>query len=222
MYPRILSRVFGWVKAHGQCSMEFEQRGPENCVMVRTWEMSTIRRVCVAVLSRLGANTTMEAKFVAKTLDAAGPQTFVVSLQGSQAWQRFLQAIWEVGSVRSSWSTSHLISGYWSVASSELLHPCLRAWTRFQWRIVISRLNGAETQDWMASRPALREAIIRNELSMPILVDVVAKIVGVWPLVASYLKKTGRKDDGKSLVVRSCTVSVLPASCKCTHHFFPV
>ena len=57
---------------------------------------------------------------------------------------------------------------------------------------------------------------------MPGLVVVVAIIVGVWPLVVSYLKETGRKDDGDSLVVRSSTVGVLFASYKCADHFFAV
>ena len=42
-----------------------------------------------------------------------------------------------------------------------------------------------------------------NYLSMPHLVDVVANIIDVWPLIVSYLKETGRKDDGDSLVVGS-------------------
>ena len=84
---------------------------------------------------------------------------------------------------------------------------------------VVNRLKGAETRDWMASRPALRKAIIPNDLSMPDLVNVVANIVGVWPLVVSYLKETGRKDEGDSLVVRSFAVGILPASWKCVHRF---
>ena len=55
----------------------------------------------------------------------------------------------------------------------------------------------------MASRPTLRRTIITNDLSMPGLVDVVANIVRVWPLVVSCLKETGRKDNGDSLVVMS-------------------
>ena len=37
MYPCTFSRVFGWVKTHGQCSVEFEETGSEIWVMVRTW-----------------------------------------------------------------------------------------------------------------------------------------------------------------------------------------
>ena len=79
----------------------------------------------------------------------------------------------------------------------------------FKTEFVIKRLKAAETRDWMASRPKLRKAIITNDLSMPGLVDVVVNIVGVWPFVVSYLKETGRKDDGGSFVVKSSTVGVL-------------
>ena len=82
MNSRIFSRVFGWVKAHGQCSIEFEQRGSEIWVMVRTWERSTFCRVCVAVLSRFSAKTTLEATILGKILEAAGPDTSVLSLHG--------------------------------------------------------------------------------------------------------------------------------------------
>ena len=54
----------------------------------------------------------------------------------------------------------------------------------------------------MSSRPTLKKAILTSDLGMPHLVDVVANIIGVWPLIVSYLKETGRKDDGDSLVVR--------------------
>ena len=68
---------------------------------------------------------------------------------------------------------------------------------------MVNRLKGAEKRDWMSSRPALKKAILTNELSMPHLVDAVANIIGVWPLIVSYLKQAGSKDDGDSLVVRS-------------------
>ena len=55
----------------------------------------------------------------------------------------------------------------------------------------------------MSSRPSLKRAILTNDLGMPHLVDVVANIIGVWPLIVSFLKETGFKDDGDSLVVRS-------------------
>ena len=66
---------------------------------------------------------------------------------------------------------------------------------------IVNRLKGAESRDWMASRPALKKAILTSRLAMPELVDVVANIVGVWPLIVAFLKETGRKDDSDSFVV---------------------
>ena len=83
MYPRILSCVFGWAEAHGRLSIEFEKRGSEFWVLVRTRERSTFRRVWVVVLSRFSTNITLEAAILAKFVDAAGPDTYVVSLHGA-------------------------------------------------------------------------------------------------------------------------------------------
>ena len=211
MYPRILSCVFGWAKSHGHLSIEFKEHGTDICVLLRTWERATFRRVCVAMLSGFTADTTLEATFMAKVVDAAGPDTSVVSLHGGP------HVLAEV-------FASYLRSGHraklveYAIFDLRLLKRCLQrtaasvfgsldpfSMTEF----VVNRLKGAETRDWMASRPALRKAIITNDLSMPGLVDVVANIVRVWPLIVWYLKESGRKDDGDSLVVRSSTVGVL-------------
>ena len=82
MFPRILTRVFGWVKSLGRCSIEFEERGSGVWVIVRMWERSTFRRVWVAVLNRFSANTTVEATVLGKILDAADPDAAVVALHG--------------------------------------------------------------------------------------------------------------------------------------------
>ena len=70
-------------------------------------------------------------------------------------------------------------------------------------KFIINLLKGAETRDWMSSRPALKKAILTNDLSMPHLVDVVADIIIVWPLIVSFLKEMCRQDDGDSLVLSS-------------------
>ena len=197
MYPRLLSRVFGWVKAHGQYSIDFEERGSEVWVMVRTWDRSTFRRVCVAVLSQFSANTTLKATVLAKILDAVGPDASVVSLH------RDTLGLGEA-------FASNLGSPYraklveYPTFDPRLLKRCLRrtaasvfgsldplSMTDF----VVNRLRGAETRDSMASRPALRKVIITNDLSMPGLVDVAVNLVEVWPLVVSCLKETDRKYD---------------------------
>ena len=221
MYPRILARVFAWVKGHGKSSIEIEERGSEIWVMVRIWERSIFRRVCVAVLSRFSANTTLEARVLGKNLDAAAPDTAVVSLHGGPH-------------VLAEASASYLGTGYqaklieYPTFDLRLLKRCLQRTASSVFgsldpfsltEFVVNRLKGAETRDWMAFRPALLKAVITNDLSMPGLVDVVANIVGVWPLIVSYVKETGRKDKRDSLVVRSFPVGILPASWKCVHRF---
>ena len=151
--------------------------------MVRTWERSTFRRVCVAVLSRFSANTTLEATVLGKSLDAAGPDTAVVSLHGGPH-------------VLAEAFTSYLGSEYhakfidYPTFDLRLLKRCLQRTASFVFgsldpfsltEFLVNRLKGAETRDWMASRTALRKAIVTNDLSMPGLVDVVANIVGVGP-----------------------------------------
>ena len=64
---------------------------------------------------------------------------------------------------------------------------------------IVTRLKGAEHRDW--SRQSLRRAIETGDLSLPGLVDVVSNIIGVWALIVSYLKGTGKKDSSDSLVV---------------------
>ena len=173
--------------------------------MVRTWERSTFRRVCIAVLNRFSTSTTLEATVLGKILDAAGPDVSVVSLHGgphvlAEAFVKYLGSGYQ----------SKLVE--YPIFDLRLMKRCLQRTASCVFgsldpfsltEFLVNRLKGAETRDWMASRPALRKAIITHDLSMPELVDVVANIVGVWPLIVSYLKETGRKDEGDSLVVRS-------------------
>ena len=53
---------------------------------------------------------------------------------------------------------------------------------------IVNTMKGAESRDWIASRPALKRAIISSSFVMPELVDVVPNIVGVWHLIVSYPK----------------------------------
>ena len=166
--------------------------------------------MCVAVLNRFSANTTLEATVLGTILDAAGPDTSVVSLHGGPH-------------VLAEAFASYLGSGYqtklieYPTFDLRLLKRCLQRTASSVFgsldpfsltEFLVNRLKGAETRDWMASRPALRRAIITHDLSMAELVNVVANIIGVWPLIVSFLKETGRKDEGDSLVVRSFLVGI--------------
>ena len=68
-------------------------------------------------------------------------------------------------------------------------------------KFLVTRLKGSEHCDWMQSRQSLRKAIETRYLSLPGLVHIVSNIIGVWPLIDYYLKKTGKRDNGESLVV---------------------
>ena len=213
MYPRILSRCMNWAKSQGICSVEFEEDGDKMRVFLRTWDVDTFRRVCVATLDHYSSDPHQEITALGRVVDALGSEVEIVSIIGGSAV--LLEAFRE-----------YLGSGYrqklidYPVFDLRLFRRCLQrtsssvfgsldglAMTEF----IVNRLKGAETRDWMSPRPTLRRAILTNDLSMPHLVDVVANIVGVWPLIVSYLKETGRKDDGDSLVVMSSFCSCVGA-----------
>ena len=52
---------------------------------------------------------------------------------------------------------------------------------------------------WLLALPL--RAVLASDLSMPHLVDVVAHIIVVWPLIVSYIKDIEEKDNGDSPVV---------------------
>ena len=167
----------------------------------------------MATLDRYSSDPYQEITALGRVVDALGPDVSVASISGGSTV--LVEAFCE-----------YLGSGYrqklidYPVFNLRQFRWCLQrtsssvfgsleglAMTEF----IVNWLKGAETCDWMSSRPALRKAILANDLSMTHLVDVVAKIIGVWPLIVSYLKETGRKDDGDSLVARSSSF----CSCWC-------
>ena len=205
LYPPILSRCINWAKSHGSCSVEFEEEGDKMRVFLRMWDIDIFGRACVATLDRYSSYSHQEIAALVRIVDALGPGVSVVSINGG--YMILVDAFCD-----------YLGSGY---RQRLINYPFfdLRLFTRCLQRtasgvfgsldvldmteFVVNRLKGAETRDWMSSRRALKKAILTIDLSMPHLVDVVANIIGVWLLIVSYLKETGRKDDGDSLVVKS-------------------
>ena len=204
MYPRILSRCVNWARSHGSCSVEFEEEGDKVRVFLRTWNVDTFKRVCVATLDRYSSDPHQEVSVLGRIVDALRPDVSVASISGGSTV--LVEAFCE-----------NLNSGYrqklieYPVFDLRLFRRCLQRTASSLFgsldgltmtEFIINRLKVAETRDWMSSRPALKKAILTNDLSMPHLVDVVANIIGEWLLIVSYLKETGRKDDGDSFVVR--------------------
>ena len=217
MYPRILSRCINWARSHGGCGVEFEEEDDKVRVFLRTWEADTFKRFCVVTVDRYSNDPHQVISVLGRVVDALGPDVSVASISGGSTV--LVEAFCEY---QGNGYRQKLID--YPVFDLRLFRRCLQrtvssvfgrldglAMTEF----FVNRLKGAETRDWMSSRPALKKAILTNDLNMPHLVDVVANIIGVWPLnVVPYLNETGRKDDGGSLVVRSssfghvCALSV--------------
>ena len=205
MYPRILSRCVNWAQSHGSCGVEFEEEGDKVRVFRRTWDVDTFKRVCVATLDRYSSDPHQEVTALGQVVDALGLDVSVASISGGS--NVLVEAFCE-----------YLGNGY---PQKLIDYPVfdLRFFRRYLQRtassvfgsldglamteFIINRLKGAETGDWMSPRPTLKKAILTNDLGTPHLVDAVANIIGVLPMIVSYLKETGRKDDGDSLVVRS-------------------
>ena len=193
MYPRILSRCLNWARSHGSCIVEFEEEGDKVRMLLRTWDVDTFKRVCVATLDRYSSDPHQEITALGRMVDALGPDLSVASISGGSTV--IVEAFCE-----------YLGSGYrqklidYPVFDLRFFRRCLQrtsssvygsldglAMTEF----IVSRLKGAETRDWMSSRPAVKKAILTNDLSMPYLVDVVANIIGVWPHYCLLLEGDG-------------------------------
>ena len=67
-FPRILSRVVEWVKAHKQFGLEFEDRGSRIWVFVRTWRRDSFYRVAVGVIDRYHGDASNELIILGQVL----------------------------------------------------------------------------------------------------------------------------------------------------------
>ena len=179
MYPQILSRCFNWAKSHGSCSVEFEEEGDKVRVFLRTWDVDTFKRVCVATLDRHSCDPHKEITALGRMVDALGPDVSVASINGGSTV--LVEAFCE-----------YLGNGYrqklidYPVFDLRLFRRCLqRTYSSVfgsldklaMTELFVNRLKGAETRDWMSSCAALKKIILTNDLSMPHLVDVVANII---------------------------------------------
>ena len=203
MYPCILNRVFTWSKAHGYCGVEFGERSEYVWALLLCWDNNQFRRVCVSILNRFSSNMSEEMVELGRVIDALGLNVRVVSVHGGphtlmEAYINYLGSGHQQKLIEYPFFDLRLLKRCLQrTASSVFGTPDPYSKTE----LIVIRLKEAESLDWMAPWPALKTAIISSSVSlaMPELVDVVAKIVGVWPLIVPYLKETGRKDDGDIL-----------------------
>ena len=204
MYPQILSRCINW-ENHASCSVEVEEHGEEVRVFLCTRKKDIIRRVCLATLYLFRGDPHQEVPTLGRLIDALMPDMSVVSISGASTI--LVETFCECRG-----------KGY---RHNRIDYPCFdcclfkRCWQRTACSVfdsldgfaiielIVNWLKGAETRDWMSSRPALKKAILRNDLCLPHFGDIVANIISVWPLIVSFLRDTGPRYDGDCLVVRS-------------------
>ena len=183
-------------------SLEFEERGESLWAFMRTWEKGTFRRVAVTVADRFAVDATHELSVLGSVVAAVGGSASLVAISGGSH-------------VLTDTNGEYLGNGYthklmeYPIFDLRQLKRCLQKVSSSVFgsldpfpmtEFFVTRLKDAEHRDWMMSRSSLRRAIITAELSMPSLVEVVSNNVGVWPLILVYLKETGRRTDGDSLV----------------------
>ena len=203
MLPQILLRVIGWAKAHPSYSLEFEEHGVALWAFMPTWEKDTFRWVAVAVTDRFSSDATSELSMLGSVVTAVGGLASLVAVSGgshvlAHTYGEYLASGYSHKLVE---YPVYLIRVSWNEACKRCPLPSLSLDPFSMTEFIVTRLKGPEHRDWMMSRSSIRRAIITGELSMPSLVGVVSNIVGVWPLIVLYLKETGRKTDGESLVV---------------------
>ena len=203
MFPRILTRVVDWVRAHRHFSVEFLTHSSATWFYIRRWKTGEFVRVAVAIYDRYYGDANSELAILGKILSVVGSGASLVSLFGGchtlvECYREYL----------GSGYTQTLVD--YPIFDVRLIKRCLQKTASVVFGtldpfsmtgFLVTQLKVAEHRDWMQSRQCLRMAIETGDLSLPGLLDFVSNIIGVWPLIVPYLEETGKKDSGDSLVV---------------------
>ena len=191
------------MKAHKQFRLESEECGSCTWVFVRTWQRDSFYRVAVGVIDCYHGDASNKLVILGQMLCAIGSRTSPVSISGGVTHPCGM--LQRVSGERIHARTVGL-SNFWRQVFQTLpTKNCSTVFGIFEsfsmTEFTVTRLKSAEHCDWMQSTQTLQRAIETSELSLPGLIGVVSNIIGVWPLVVSYLKETGKKDSGDGLVV---------------------
>ena len=110
--------------------MEFEEEGDKVRVFLRTWNVDTFKRVCVATLDRYSSDPYHEISVFGRIVDALGPDVSVASVSGgSTVLGKPFVNIWAVGIVKNSLTTQFSTFGCLDGAYSGHLPVCSGVWT---------------------------------------------------------------------------------------------
>ena len=145
----------------------------------------------------------IEFAVVCRMIGALGPDVAVVALIGglhvlTEAFSSYLGIGYRWNIVKYLTFNLHLFKQYLQPTASGAFVN-LNVFSIFEF--FFNWLKKAISWDWMAFRSALRRSIRTSDSIILDLVDIVANIFGVWALIVSNFKETGRKDDSDSLVV---------------------
>ena len=191
MLPCILARVVDWVRAHRQFNVDFSNYGSATWVCIRTWKAGEFVRV--AIIDQNFGDANSELAILGKILSAVGSGASLFSLFGGS---HTLVDCYK----------KYLGSGYtktpvdFPIFDVRLLKRCLQKTASVVFGtldpfsmtdFIVTRLKGAEHRHWMQSGQSLHMTIETGDLFLPGFLDVFSNIIGVWPLIVSYLKDSG-------------------------------
>ena len=134
-------------------------------VFLRTWDVDTFKRVCVASLDCHGSDPYQKVTGLGRVVDGLGPDFPVASISGGstvlvEAFSEYLGSGYRQKLIDYPIFDLRLFRRYLQRTASSVFGSLDGlAMTEF----ILNRLKGAETRDWMSSRPALKKAILTNE-----------------------------------------------------------
>ena len=203
MVPRILTRLVDRLREHRKFGVEFSTQGSAIWVYIKTWKAGGFAQVAVAKIDQYYVDANSELKILGKIFSAVGSGASLVSL-----FDGFHKLVDCLRKYLGSGCTKTLVN--YPIFDLLLLEWCLQKTASVvlgtsdpfpMTEFLVTRLKEADYRDWMQSKQSLCMAIETGDLSLPGLLDIVSNIIGVRPLIVSYLKETGKKDRGDSLVV---------------------
>ena len=181
-----------WVKSCSQFSVEFEEGKEATPVFAWLRNRDTFHGMCVVVLSKYSEDASRDVAVIGQLLTFVGPSVSLVALVGGphvlrNMYIEFSRSVYREKMVEYPTIDLRLLKSCLLKCASVVFGSLAQSsMTEF----IIVRLKGAEHKEWMAPRHALRRAVVTGDLSMPSLVELVGHILGVWPLIVSFLKDT--------------------------------
>ena len=134
-------------------------------MFLRTWDIDIFKRVCVATLDCYSSDPHQVSSVLGRIVDALGPEVSVASISGGSTV--LVEALCEY--LGSGYRQNFIDCPFFDL---RLFRRCLQRTASSVFgsldrldmtKFIINRLKGAETHDWMSSRPALEKGILTKD-----------------------------------------------------------